>query len=77
MTMMLKMSENQSCQSQVHVLTFRCLRVKPKKADLNRLLKGHTAQWGLGSYPTPNHLIQKRTVNTTLVKVHHAELGYC
>jgi hypothetical protein len=46
MTMTVKMSENRSCQSQVHVTAFRCLRVKPEKAGLNRRLKAHTAEGG-------------------------------
>jgi hypothetical protein len=46
MMMMVKMSENQSCQSQVHVIAFRCLRVKPQKVGLNRRLKSHTARGG-------------------------------
>jgi hypothetical protein len=37
--MKLQMSENQECQSQVHVTVLRCLRVKPGKKGLNRRLR--------------------------------------
>jgi hypothetical protein len=72
MMMTMKMSENQACQSQVHVTEFRCLRVKPQKAGLNRRLKAHA-----GSHPTPNHVIGKRTVNMTLAKGNHADPAHC
>jgi hypothetical protein len=39
MVMKLRMSENQACQSQVHVTALRCLRVKPRKKRLNRRLR--------------------------------------
>ncbi len=32
---------------------------------------------GLGSHPTPNHVVGKRTVNMTLAKGHHADPGHC
>jgi hypothetical protein len=51
MTMMVKMSESQSCQLQVYVTGFRCLRVKPQKAGLYRRLKAHTAGGGAGFSP--------------------------
>jgi hypothetical protein len=77
MTMTVKMSENQSCQSQVHVTVFRCLRVKPQKGGLNRQLKAHTEGGGPGSHPTPDHVIGKWMFNMTLTKGHHADLAHC
>jgi hypothetical protein len=77
MSMTVKMSENQLCQSQVHVTEFRCLRVRPSKVGLNRRLTTHTAGEGPGSHPTPNHVIGKRTVNTTLANGHHANPAHC
>jgi hypothetical protein len=61
MSMTLKMSENQLCQSQVHVTAFWCLRMKPQKVGLNRRLKAHIAKGGggPGSHPTSNHVIGK------------------
>jgi hypothetical protein len=47
MLMKVWMSENQACQSQVHVTAFRCLRVKPKKAGNKQATQAHTAG-GLG-----------------------------
>jgi hypothetical protein len=32
---------------------------------------------GLGSHPTPNHVIGKQTVNMTLVKGHQADPVHC
>jgi hypothetical protein len=40
------MSENQSCQSQVHVTALIYLRVKPRRTGLNRRLK--PGLWGEG-----------------------------
>jgi hypothetical protein len=65
--MTVMMSENQSCRSQVHVTVFQSLRVKHQKVGLNRRLKVHTA--GGGGHGSHNHVIGKRTVNTTLTKV--------
>ncbi len=48
MSMMVKMSENQLCQSQVHVTAFRCLRFKSKKAGLNRQLSKPILRGGGG-----------------------------
>jgi hypothetical protein len=75
--MIVMMSENQLCRSQVHVTEFRCLRVKCQKVGLNRQLKAHTAGGGPGSHPTPNPMIGKRIVNTTLAKGHHADPVHC
>jgi hypothetical protein len=74
MTMMI--SENQSCQSQVHVKGFWGLRVRRQKVGLNRQLKPHTAG-GVWFSPTPNHMIGKWTVNMTLAKGHHANPVHC
>jgi hypothetical protein len=72
--MTVKISENQLYQSQVHVTVFRCQRVKTQKAGLNRRLKAHTVGGGgPGSHPTPNHMRGNQTVNTTIVKGHHAD----
>ncbi len=50
-----------------------CLRVKPQKRGLNRWPKAQTAGGGgPGSPPSTNHVIGKRTVNTTLMKGYHA-----
>jgi hypothetical protein len=54
MSMMVKMSENQLCQSEVHVTAFWCLRIKPQKAGLNRRLKVHFAGGGGGAWFSPN-----------------------
>jgi hypothetical protein len=52
------------------------LRIKCQKVSLNRcplpILHG-----GLGSHPTPSHVIRKRTVNTTLAKGHQADPAHC
>ncbi len=48
-----------------------CLRVKPGKKGLNRQLRP-VLRGGTGSHTLPNHMIGKRTVNTTLTKGHHA-----
>ncbi len=32
---------------------------------------------GFGSHPTPNHVIGKRTENTTLAKGHQADPAHC
>jgi hypothetical protein len=56
MTMTVKMSEKQSCQSQIHVTAFRCLRVRPQKVGLNRRLKAHTV--GGGGLVLIQHLIK-------------------
>jgi hypothetical protein len=39
MMMKLRMSENQACQTQVHVTALRCLKIKPGKKGLNRRLR--------------------------------------
>jgi hypothetical protein len=68
------MSENQACQSLVHVTALRCLRVKPEKKMLNRRLR--PVLWGgggTGSHTLPNHVIRKRTVDMTIAKGHHAQ----
>jgi hypothetical protein len=67
------MSENQACWSQVHLTAFWCLRVKLKKRVLNRWLKPILQGGRPGSHPTPNQMIGKRTVNTTLTKGHQAQ----
>jgi hypothetical protein len=54
---------------------FRVLRVKHKK--VGRQPNVYTVGGGVGSHPTPNHLIGKRTVNMTLMKGHHADLVDC
>ncbi len=77
MSMTVKMSENQLCQSQVNMIAFRCLRVESQKAGLNRQLKAHTAGEGAGFHRTPNHVKGKRIINTTLAKGHHADLVHC
>jgi hypothetical protein len=73
MLMKVWMSENQECQSQVHVTALQCLRVKPKKRGLNRRLKPILRGGGAGSHTLANHMIGKQTVNTTLAKGHHAQ----
>jgi hypothetical protein len=41
------MSENQACQSQVHVTALRYLTVKPRRRGLNRRLKPGLREGGL------------------------------
>ncbi len=72
MVIKLQMSENQECQSQVHVTALWCLRLKPGKKGLNRRLRA-VLRGGTGSHTLPNHVIRKQTVNTTLAKGHHAQ----
>jgi hypothetical protein len=72
MLMKVWMSENQACQSLVHVTAFQFLRVKPSKWGLNRGLKPVLQGWA-GSHTLSNHVIGKRMVNTTLAKGHHAQ----
>ncbi len=71
MVMKLRMSENQVCQSQVHVTALRCLSVKPGKKGINRRLR--PVLGGTGSHTLPNYVTGKRTVNTTLAKGNHAQ----
>jgi hypothetical protein len=72
---MMMTAKNQSCRSQVHVTAFGVLRVKRQKMCLNRRPFASTAVKGgrLGSHPTPNHVIGKRTVNVTLAMGHQAD----
>ncbi len=67
------MSENQVCQSQVHLTALRYLRVKPRRRELNRRPKPGLRGGGLGSHRLPNHMTRKQTVNATLSKGHHAQ----
>jgi hypothetical protein len=50
-SMIVMMSENQLCRSQVHVTAFRVLKVKRQKVGLNKQLKAHTAG---GAWFSPN-----------------------
>jgi hypothetical protein len=68
------MSENQACQSQVHVTALRYLRGKPRRRGLNKRLKPGLRRWGgTGSHTLPNHVTRKQTVNATLARGHHAQ----
>jgi hypothetical protein len=68
------MSENQACQSQIHVTVLRNLRVKPRRRGLNRRLKpGLPGGGGAGSDTLPNNVTRKRTVKVTLARGHHAQ----
>jgi hypothetical protein len=67
------MGENQAYQSQVHVTALRYLRVKHRTRGLSRRLKPVLQGWGAGSHTLSNHVIRKRTVNTTLARGHHAQ----
>jgi hypothetical protein len=75
--MMVKMSEKQSCQSQIDVTVFWGLRVKHQKwvkiGNSMPILQGG----GAGSHPTPNNVIRKRTVNTTLAMCPQADPAHC
>jgi hypothetical protein len=64
------MSENQACQSQVHVIALQCLRVKPRRRGLNRRLKPGQRGGGAGSHTLPNHVTRKGTVKATLARGH-------
>ncbi len=56
---------------------FGVLRVKHQNVGLTRWPTAYTGGEGrLGSHPSPNHVIGKRTVNTTLAKGHHADLAH-
>jgi hypothetical protein len=71
MVMNFRMSENQACQG------LWCLRVKPGKKGLNRRLRPVLQGGGLaGSHTLPNHVTEKRMVNTTLAKGYHAQIRY-
>ncbi len=48
---------------------FGVLGVKQQRVGLKRQPNAYTAGGGLGSHPTPNHVIEKRTVDVTFVKV--------
>ncbi len=73
MTMMI--GENQLCRSQVHVTAFWGTEGYAPKRGLNRLPNACSGGGGwLGSHPTPNHVIGKWTVNTTLAKGHPTDL---
>jgi hypothetical protein len=74
---MMMMSENQSSQSQVHVTAFRGLRVKRKKASLNRRPTAHTAAGARFSSNTSHMTRKPRTVNATLAMGHQADLAHC
>jgi hypothetical protein len=50
-SMMVMMSENQLCRSQVYVTAFQGLKVKRQKVGLNKQLKAHTAG---GAWFSPN-----------------------
>jgi hypothetical protein len=45
------MSENQACQSQVHVTVLRYLRVKPRRRGLNKQLKAGLRGGGVNWFP--------------------------
>ncbi len=72
MVMKFQLSENQACQSKVHVTALRCLRNKPGKKGLNRRLRP-VLRGGVGSHTLPNNVIGKQMVNMTLAKGHHAQ----
>jgi hypothetical protein len=65
------MSENQSNQSQVHVKAFR-----GTEASLNRRCSAYTCE-GAWFSPNTSHVIQKRTVNSTLAMGHQADPAHC
>ncbi len=68
---------NQLSQVHVHVTAFCVLRVKRRKASLNRQPSAYTCMGGARFSLNTSQVIWKQTVNATLVLGHQAELAHC